>query len=99
MFFIIFQGLPVGKLFRRPETAPLTILSIKRGLSCNFVKALKYGHFMGHNEMGIKFSINICRFPKLSSHSLLKSMSKMIILDLNKRGIFFKFFLENEISF
>ena len=56
-FFISFQGLSVAKNCLRPETAPLTILAIKRGLLCNFTKTLKGHHFMGHSCMVLKFSI------------------------------------------
>ena len=35
---MIFQGLSVARNCLRPETAPLTILAIKRGLLCNFAK-------------------------------------------------------------
>ena len=38
---MIFQGLSVARNCLRPETAPLTILAIKRGLSCNFAKNFK----------------------------------------------------------
>ena len=31
-----FQGLSVAKNCLKPETAPLTVLAIKRGLMCNF---------------------------------------------------------------
>ena len=31
-----FQGLSVARNCLRPETAPLTVLAIKRGLMCNF---------------------------------------------------------------
>ena len=37
---MIFQGLSVARNCLRPETAPLTILAIKRGLLCNFKKVL-----------------------------------------------------------
>ena len=42
---MIFQGIPVA----RNCPAPLTILAIKRGLSCNFAKNFKGRHFMGHS--------------------------------------------------
>ena len=56
---MIFQGLSVARNCLRPETAPLTILAIKRGLSCNFAKKFKGRHFMGHSSTGLKFSITI----------------------------------------
>ena len=46
-FFMIFQGISVPRNCLRPETAPLTILAIKRGLLCNFAKKFKGRHFMG----------------------------------------------------
>ena len=58
-FFIDFQGLSIAKNCLRPETAPLTILTMKRGLLCNFTKTLKGRHFMGHSRTGLKFSITI----------------------------------------
>ena len=42
-FFMIFQGISVPRNCLRPETAPLTILAIKRGLLCKFAKNFK-GH-------------------------------------------------------
>ena len=48
-FFIIFQGFSVARNCLRPETAPLTILAIKRRLFCNFAKTLKSFYFMGHS--------------------------------------------------
>ena len=56
---MIFQGLSVARNCLRRETAPLTILAIKRGLSCNFAKKFKGRHFMGHSSTGLKFSITI----------------------------------------
>ena len=56
-FFTNFQGLSVAKNSLRPETLPLTILAVKKGLFCNFTKDLKDQHFMGHSGMGLKFSI------------------------------------------
>ena len=54
---MIFQGLSVARNCLRPETAPLTILAIKRGLLCNFAKNFKDRHFMGKSSTGLKFSI------------------------------------------
>ena len=54
---MIFQGLSVARNCLRPETAPLTILAIKRGLLCNFAKNFKGRHFMGQSSTGLKFSI------------------------------------------
>ena len=67
---------------------PLTILSVKRGLLCNLAKTVIGCHFIGHNDTVLKFSATICKFSKLSQDSLLKIMSKVLILDLNKRAIF-----------
>ena len=58
-FFIISQGLSVARICLRPETVPLTIQAIKRGLFCNFAKYCKVGHFTGQSRMGLKFSITI----------------------------------------
>ena len=54
-----FQGLSVARNCLRPETAPLTILAIKKGLLCNFAKNFKGRHFMGQSSTGLKFSITI----------------------------------------
>ena len=37
-FFMIFQGLSVARNCLSPETAPLTIQAIKRGLLYNYAK-------------------------------------------------------------
>ena len=54
---MIFQGLSIARNCLRPETAPLTILAIKRGLLCNFAKNFKGRYFMGKSSTGLKFSI------------------------------------------
>ena len=76
-----------------PETAPLTILAIKRGLLYNFTKTFKGRHFMAQSSTGLKFSIAILnsKSSKLALHSFLENMSKKPNLDLKKRGHFFKF--------
>ena len=56
---MIFQGLSVARNCLRPETAPLTILAIKRGLLCNFAKNFNDRHFMGQSGTGLKFPITI----------------------------------------
>ena len=68
--FIIFHQLLVVKYCLRPEIASLTILGVKRGLSCNFAKTLKDRHFTGHSSRDSKFSITTCKSSKLSSASL-----------------------------
>ena len=63
---------------------------------CNFTKTWKGSHPMGNSRTGLKFSITIdyyCKFSKLSTYSLFKNISKISILDLNKRSIFWKFCL------
>ena len=47
---MIFQGLSVARNCLRPETAPLTILAIKRGFFCNFAKTFKVCHLMGQTQ-------------------------------------------------
>ena len=47
---MIFQGFSVAWNCLRPETAPLTILAIKRGLLCNFAKNFKGCHFIGQSD-------------------------------------------------
>ena len=56
---MIFQGLSVARNCLRPETAPLTILAIKRALLCNFAKNFKDRLFMGQSSTDLKFSITI----------------------------------------
>ena len=56
---MIFQGLSVARNCLRPETAPLTVLAIKRGILCNFAKTFRGRHFMGHSGTDLKFSITI----------------------------------------
>ena len=48
---MIFYGLSVARNCLRPNTAPLTLLAIKRGLLCIFAKKLKGRHFMGQNYL------------------------------------------------
>ena len=59
VFCKIFQELSVARNCLRPETAPLTILDIKRRLWCNFVKNFNEPHFMGDSSTGLKFSNTI----------------------------------------
>ena len=47
VFFMIFQGLSVARNCLRPETAPLTLLDIKRELLRNFPKKFNDCHFKG----------------------------------------------------
>ena len=56
---MVFQGLSVARNCLRPDTAPLTILAIKRGPLCNFAKKIKRRHFMGQSSTDLKFSITI----------------------------------------
>ena len=56
---MIFQGLLVARNCLRPETEPLTILAIKRGLLCNFAKTFKGRHFMEQSSTDSKFSSTI----------------------------------------
>ena len=54
---MIFQGLSVARNCLRPETAPLTIFTIKRGVFCNSSKTFKGRQFMGHSGAHLKFSV------------------------------------------
>ena len=56
---MIFQGLAVARNRLRPETAPLTVLAIKRGLLCNLAENFRGRHFVGHSSTDWKFSIAI----------------------------------------
>ena len=82
VFFMIFQGLSVGRNCLRPEKAPLTISDIKRGLLCDFAKSFKSRHFMGQSSMGFQLLLNS------KSSKLLKNTLKISILNLKKRTIF-----------
>ena len=55
---MIFQGLSVARNRLRSETAPLTILDIKRQL-CNVAKNFKGHHFMGQSSMGFQLLLNL----------------------------------------
>ena len=59
VFFINLQGFLIAKNCLRPETAPLSILAIKRGLLRNLAKTLKVCHFMRHSGTCLNFSITI----------------------------------------
>ena len=87
---MIFQGLSVARNCLRPETASFTIMDIKRRLLCNFAKNIKGRHFMGHSGFGFSVPIEFQIF-KNSFDSLLKYMLKIPLMDLKKRGHFFKF--------
>ena len=66
-----------GVSLARNNPAPSPILAIKRELLCNFVKNFNGRHFIGHS--GTYFQL------------LLNSESSKPILNLKKRGHFFKF--------
>ena len=51
---MIFQGISVT----RKCPASLTILAIKRGLSCNLAKNFKGRHFMGHSGTDFQLLLN-----------------------------------------
>ena len=57
--FIIFKRFSIAKSCLKPQTAFLTILAIKRGLSWNFAKSLKGCQVMGHSGTGLKSSATI----------------------------------------
>ena len=56
---MIFQGLSVARNCLTPETAPLTVLALKRGIFCNYAKTFRGRHFPGHSGTDLKFSITI----------------------------------------
>ena len=56
---MIFQEFSGVRNCLRPETVPLTVLAIKKGLLRNFAKTFKGRHFMGHSDTDLKFSITI----------------------------------------
>ena len=51
---MIFQGISVPRNY----AAPSIILTIKRGLSCNFAKNFKGRHFMGHSGTDFQLLLN-----------------------------------------
>ena len=82
--FLQFQRLSVAKNCLRPETAPITILAIKRLLWYILWDIVAW---VWNFQL-----LLICKSSKLSSYNyILKNMSKIPISDLNKRGLFFKF--------
>ena len=93
-FFITCQVFSVARNCLRPETISLTILAIKKCLLCNLTNTLNGYHFMGHSGMDLwNFQLLlISKSSKVSSPSFLKILSKIPILDLNKR-VFFQILL------
>ena len=87
---MIFQGLSVAKNCFRPETGPLIVLAIKRGILFNLTKTLRGGLFIGRSGTDLKFSITV-EFKPFFAQSF-KNMLKISILDLKKRGYFFSNF-------
>ena len=85
-FSQFFKGFQLPEIVSA-ETAPLSILTIKRGPLCNFGKTFMRHHFRGQSSMDLKFSITI-EFYILKSFfgSLLENFEP--ILDL-KQGVFF----------
>ena len=93
-FFITCQVFSVARNCLRPETISLTILAIKKCLLCNLTNTLNGYHFMRHSGMDLwNFQLLlISKSSKVSSPSFLKILSKIPILDLNKR-VFFQILL------
>ena len=90
---MIFQGLSVTRNCLRTETAPLTILAIKRGLFCNYTKAFKGHHFVGQNSTDLKFSITIefYIFKTFFAQSFKKYVKNNYFGPKKKRLFFFVF--------
>ena len=89
---MIFLGLSVARNCVRPETAPLTILAIKRGLLCNFAK-----HFQGCHSVGQSFKKYVKSFFKFC-FSITSSKFGILIL-CNILHLEMKFVLENDSYF
>ena len=53
---MIFQEFLGVRNCLRAETAPLTVLAIKKGLLCNFAKTFWGRHFVGHSGTDLKLS-------------------------------------------
>ena len=88
---MVFQGLSVARNCLRPETAPLTILAIKRGPLCNFAKKLSAAILWDKAARIWTFQLLLnSKSSRLSLHSLLKIMAKITIMALKKRGHFFQ---------
>ena len=78
---MIFQGLSVARNCLRPETAPLTILAIKRGLLCNFAKNFKGCHFMGHSgtDFQLLLILNLQNFLRQSFKKYVKHFFQILL--------------------
>ena len=76
VFFMIFQGLSVARNCLRPETVPLTILAIQRGLLYNFAK-----NFMGHSDTDFQLLliVNLQNFHR-QSFNMLKFFSNFALV-------------------
>ena len=74
---MIFQGLSVARNCLRPETAPLTILAIKRRLLCNFAKK-----FMGHSGTDFQslLILNLQNFLRQSFKEYVKLFSNFALV-------------------
>ena len=78
---MIFQGLSVARNCLRPETAPLTILAIKRGLLCNFAKNFKGCHFMGHSgtDFQLLLILNLQNFLRQSFKKYVQHFFQILL--------------------
>ena len=84
---MIFQGFSVA----RNCSAPLTIMDIKRGFLCNFIKNFRCRHCMGYS--GTHFQL-LWNSPSSKPFTIVfKRMFKIPILDLKQRGYFSNFAL------
>ena len=94
-FSCFLKGFQLPEIVLRPKAAPLTILAVKKNdfRLRNFEKRIKGRHFMGKSSTVRIWNFQLLlnsKSSKLSLHSLLKNISKIPILDLKKRGHFFK---------
>ena len=91
-FFMIFQGSSVARNCLSPETVPSTILGIERRFLCNFGKTFKGHIFTGKAGRALNFQLLlISKSSKL--FFVFSKICQKCILDLKKRGHFFKFCL------
>ena len=79
---MIFQGLSVARNCLRPETAPLIILAVKRGLLCNSAKNFNGRYFMGHSGMDFQLLLilNLQNFLRQSFKKHVKHFSNFALV-------------------
>ena len=80
---MMFQGISVARNY----PAPSTILTIKRGLLCNFAKKFKGHHFMGHSGTDFQLILNSISSKR---HSIVLKFVKNTCFGPKEKGPFFQ---------